>query len=128
MENIKVASEASLCYLDIDKTKVQLPEEMAVFPHLHAFNTEISSVLDKYGVHVTNTDSTRSYHVSLINFNRHVKFRMFCIRRQRLEVAHYRAGPKTDGNCQYTTHLIAIGHPHRLVQPGLKRSKESLIS
>lgn len=64
MENIKIASEASLCYLDIDKTKVQLPEEMAVFPHLHAFNTEISSVLDKYGVHVTNTDSARSYHVS----------------------------------------------------------------
>lgn len=66
-ENIKVASEASLCYLDIDKAKVQLPEEMAVFPHLHAFNAEICSVLDKYGVHAANADATRSYQVNTIN-------------------------------------------------------------
>lgn len=63
-ENIKVASEASLCYLDIDKAKVQLPEEMVVFPLLHQFNTEICSVLDKYGVHVTNTDNSKCYYVS----------------------------------------------------------------
>lgn len=63
-ENIKIASEASLCYLDIDKGKVQLPEEMAVFPHLHAFNAEICSVLDKYGVH---SDAGRSYHHTDVN-------------------------------------------------------------
>lgn len=60
-ENIKVGSEASLCYVDIDKCKVQLPEETGAFPHLEAFTAEICSVLDKYGVHVVNTESGRSY-------------------------------------------------------------------
>ncbi|CAG9836682.1 unnamed protein product [Diabrotica balteata] len=50
-ENLKVASEANLCYVDIDKCKVQLPEEMAAFPHLEPFTAEIWSVLDKYSVH-----------------------------------------------------------------------------
>ncbi|XP_056642345.1 DENN domain-containing protein 5B [Diorhabda sublineata] len=59
-ENIKVASEANLCYVDIDKCKVQLPEEMAAFPHLEPFTAEILSVLDKYSVHIPNTEYTRN--------------------------------------------------------------------
>ncbi|XP_017775709.1 PREDICTED: DENN domain-containing protein 5B isoform X2 [Nicrophorus vespilloides] len=59
-DNTKVASEASLCYIDIDKCKVQLPEEMAAFPHLEAFTAEIYSALDKYGIHVPNTETTRT--------------------------------------------------------------------
>lgn len=62
-ENIKVASEASLCYVDIDKCKVQLPEETVLFPHLEAFTAEISSALDKYGIHVVNAENTRSHQV-----------------------------------------------------------------
>lgn len=74
-ENIKVASEASLCYVDIDKCKVQLPEEMAAFPHLEAFTAEIWSALDKYGVHVPNAESSRSSQVcSLLTKVTYCKF------------------------------------------------------
>ncbi|CAG9767033.1 unnamed protein product [Ceutorhynchus assimilis] len=59
-ENIKVASEATLCYVDIDKCKVQLPEELPIFPHLETFVVEIWSLLDKYGVHVPNSENTRT--------------------------------------------------------------------
>ncbi|KAL3266984.1 hypothetical protein HHI36_011132 [Cryptolaemus montrouzieri] len=59
-ENIKVASEASLCYVDIDKCKVQLPEETASFPHKEAFIAEIWSILDKYGVQVPNSENNRN--------------------------------------------------------------------
>jgi hypothetical protein len=59
-ENIKVASEATLCYVDIDKCKVQRPEETATFPHLEAFTAEIWSALDKYGVHVPNSENSRN--------------------------------------------------------------------
>ncbi|ENN76384.1 hypothetical protein YQE_07106, partial [Dendroctonus ponderosae] len=59
-ENIKVASEATLCYVDIDKCKVQLPEELPIFPHLETFVAEIWSLLDKYGVHVPNSESIRN--------------------------------------------------------------------
>lgn len=62
-ENMKVASEASLCYVDIDKCKVQLPEEMAAFPHLEAFTAEIWSVLDKYSIHPTNSEQSRNTQV-----------------------------------------------------------------
>ncbi|XP_044255618.1 DENN domain-containing protein 5B [Tribolium madens] len=59
-ENIKVASEATLCYVDIDKCKVQRPEESATFPHLEAFTAEIWAALDKYGVHVPNSENSRN--------------------------------------------------------------------
>lgn len=62
-ENLKVASEASLCYIDIDKPKVQLPEEMVPFPHEQDFIAELWSALDKHGVNVANADITRSWHV-----------------------------------------------------------------
>ncbi|KRT83705.1 hypothetical protein AMK59_3252 [Oryctes borbonicus] len=60
LENIKVASEATLCYVDIDKCKVQLPEEMPAFPHLDGFTDELNCTLDKYGVHIPNTDNCRN--------------------------------------------------------------------
>uniref|UniRef100_A0A1Y1MV99 UDENN domain-containing protein n=1 Tax=Photinus pyralis TaxID=7054 RepID=A0A1Y1MV99_PHOPY len=60
-DNIKMASEASLCYVDLDKCKVQLPEEMAAFPHLDAFSAEIWAALDKHTVHVPNSENNRSW-------------------------------------------------------------------
>ncbi|KAK9752529.1 dDENN domain [Popillia japonica] len=59
-ENIKVASEATLCYIDIDKCKVQLPEEIPAFPNLGGFTDELNGALDKYGVHIPNTDNCRN--------------------------------------------------------------------
>lgn len=56
---MKVASEANLCFIDIDKKKVQIPEEMPAFPHLEAFSDEIYSVLDKYNVHVPTKENVR---------------------------------------------------------------------
>ncbi|KAI4464101.1 c-myc promoter binding protein [Holotrichia oblita] len=60
IENIKVASEATLCYIDIDKCKVQLPEEIPAFPNLGGFTDELNGALDKYGVHIPNTDNCRN--------------------------------------------------------------------
>lgn len=60
---MKVASEANLCYVDIDKCKVQLPEELAAFPHLEAFSAEIWSILDKYSIHPINSEQTRNTQV-----------------------------------------------------------------
>lgn len=65
-ENIKVASEATLCYVDVDKCKVQLPEELPVFPHLETFVAEIWSLLDKYGVHVPNSENIRNLWVWVV--------------------------------------------------------------
>lgn len=62
-ENIKVASEASLCFVDIDKCKVQLPEELPAFPHLEEFTAEIWSSLDKHGIHVPNSENVRNTQV-----------------------------------------------------------------
>ncbi|XP_055857093.1 DENN domain-containing protein 5B isoform X1 [Episyrphus balteatus] len=48
--NTKVGSEASLCYVDIDKKVIQPPEELPVFPHKNDFMAEIISVLDKFNI------------------------------------------------------------------------------
>uniref|UniRef100_A0AAG5DPM2 UDENN domain-containing protein n=1 Tax=Anopheles atroparvus TaxID=41427 RepID=A0AAG5DPM2_ANOAO len=48
--SFRIGSEANLCYVDIDKKSVQLPEELPSFPHRHDFISEITAVLDKYGV------------------------------------------------------------------------------
>ncbi|XP_055601274.1 DENN domain-containing protein 5B isoform X2 [Uranotaenia lowii] len=47
---VRIASEANLCYVDIDKKSVQLPEELPAFPHRHDFIAEITAALDKYQV------------------------------------------------------------------------------
>ncbi|XP_058788687.1 DENN domain-containing protein 5B isoform X1 [Phymastichus coffea] len=46
----KIASEANLCYVDIDKQTGQFPEELPVFPHKLAFIDEIRGYLNKYKV------------------------------------------------------------------------------
>ncbi|XP_035894190.1 DENN domain-containing protein 5B isoform X2 [Anopheles stephensi] len=48
--SVRIGSEANLCYVDIDKKSVQLPEELPSFPHRHDFISEITAVLDKYSV------------------------------------------------------------------------------
>ncbi|XP_062711796.1 DENN domain-containing protein 5B isoform X2 [Aedes albopictus] len=48
--SIRIGSEANLCYVDVDKKSVQLPEELPAFPHRHDFIAEITAVLDKYQV------------------------------------------------------------------------------
>ncbi|XP_058055954.1 DENN domain-containing protein 5A [Anopheles bellator] len=47
---VRIGSEANLCYVDIDKKSVQLPEELPSFPHRHDFISEITALLDKYQV------------------------------------------------------------------------------
>ncbi|XP_053684603.1 DENN domain-containing protein 5B [Sabethes cyaneus] len=47
---LRIGSEANLCYVDIDKKSVQLPEELPAFPHRHDFIAEITAILDKYQV------------------------------------------------------------------------------
>ncbi|XP_017063491.1 DENN domain-containing protein 5B isoform X1 [Drosophila eugracilis] len=46
----KIGSEATLCFVDIDKKHIQLPEELPVFPHKVDFMAEIGSVLDKFEI------------------------------------------------------------------------------
>ncbi|KAH8232731.1 hypothetical protein KR038_002052 [Drosophila bunnanda] len=46
----KIGSEATLCFVDIDKKHIQLPEELPVFPHKLDFMAEIGSVLDKFEI------------------------------------------------------------------------------
>ncbi|CAD7081131.1 unnamed protein product [Hermetia illucens] len=48
--NTKIGTEATLCYVDIDKKTIQLPEEMPVFPHKVDFMSEIVSILDKFQI------------------------------------------------------------------------------
>ncbi|XP_050081320.1 DENN domain-containing protein 5B isoform X3 [Anopheles maculipalpis] len=48
--SVRIGSEANLCYVDIDKKSVQLPEELPSFPHRHDFISEITAILDKYSV------------------------------------------------------------------------------
>ncbi|XP_044737255.1 DENN domain-containing protein 5B isoform X2 [Chrysoperla carnea] len=55
--NFKVASEATLCYVDIDKPSVQLPEELPEFPHLQSFIAELTSALDKNGISISKMES-----------------------------------------------------------------------
>ncbi|XP_060828926.1 DENN domain-containing protein 5B isoform X3 [Bombus pascuorum] len=56
---LKIASEANLCYVDIDKQSSQFPEELPVFPHKMQFIAEIRALLNKYKVpHTGKTDNT----------------------------------------------------------------------
>lgn len=47
---VKIGSEATLCYVDIDKKLVQLPEELPGFPHKQEFIAELAALLDRYHV------------------------------------------------------------------------------
>ncbi|XP_057340545.1 DENN domain-containing protein 5A isoform X2 [Microplitis mediator] len=48
--NLKIASEANLCYVDIDKQTSQFPEELPVFPRKMQFLAEIRTLLNKYKI------------------------------------------------------------------------------
>lgn len=48
--NLKIGSEATLCYVDIDKKTIQLPEELPSFPYRTDFIVELTAALDKYNV------------------------------------------------------------------------------
>ncbi|XP_043799696.1 DENN domain-containing protein 5A isoform X2 [Apis laboriosa] len=50
---LKIASEANLCYVDIDKQSSQFPEELPVFPYKMQFIDEIRTLLNKYKVPLT---------------------------------------------------------------------------
>ncbi|XP_011631985.1 DENN domain-containing protein 5B isoform X5 [Pogonomyrmex barbatus] len=55
---LKIASEANLCYVDIDKQSSQFPEELPVFPHKMQFIAEIRALLNKYKIpHSGKTDN-----------------------------------------------------------------------
>nr|XP_014088653.1 DENN domain-containing protein 5B [Bactrocera oleae] len=58
----KIGSEATLCFVDIDKKIIQLPEELPVFPHKIDFIAEIISILDKFDI-----ERDRSYEPILKN-------------------------------------------------------------
>ncbi|XP_055707091.1 DENN domain-containing protein 5A isoform X3 [Phlebotomus papatasi] len=48
--NMKIGTEATLCYVDIDRKIIQLPEELPSFPHRADFVMELAAVLDKFQV------------------------------------------------------------------------------
>lgn len=58
----KIGSEATLCFVDIDKKTIQLPEELPVFPHKIDCMAEIISILDKFEI-----DRDRSHEPNLRN-------------------------------------------------------------
>nr|XP_050861687.1 DENN domain-containing protein 5B isoform X2 [Vespula vulgaris] len=62
---LKIASEANLCYVDIDKQSSQFPEELPVFPHKMQFIAEIRALLNKYKV--PQTGKTDNMFVNYVN-------------------------------------------------------------
>ncbi|XP_059607628.1 DENN domain-containing protein 5B isoform X1 [Phlebotomus argentipes] len=48
--SMKIGTEATLCYVDIDRKIIQLPEELPTFPHRGDFVMELAAVLDKFHV------------------------------------------------------------------------------
>lgn len=48
--SLKIGTESTLCYVDLDKKSIQLPEELPIFPHKIDFISEITSVLDKFKI------------------------------------------------------------------------------
>lgn len=48
--NFKIGSEATLCYVDIDKKTIQMPEELPVFPHRTEVTIELTAALDKFNI------------------------------------------------------------------------------
>ncbi|XP_043679154.1 DENN domain-containing protein 5B isoform X2 [Vespula pensylvanica] len=62
---LKIASEANLCYVDIDKQSSQFPEELPVFPHKMQFIAEIRALLNKYKV--PQTGKTDNMFINYVN-------------------------------------------------------------
>ncbi|XP_046833213.1 DENN domain-containing protein 5B isoform X2 [Vespa crabro] len=62
---LKIASEANLCYVDIDKQSSQFPEELPVFPHKMQFIAEIRALLNMYKV--PQTGKTDNMFINYVN-------------------------------------------------------------
>lgn len=65
--SMRIGSEATLCYVDIDKKLIQLPEELPMFPHKTEFCGEINTVLDRYRVKHANAPAALSPRPSTLN-------------------------------------------------------------
>ncbi|XP_063989212.1 DENN domain-containing protein 5B isoform X5 [Diachasmimorpha longicaudata] len=63
--HLKIASEANLCYVDIDKQTSQFPEELPVFPRKMQFLAEIRTLLNKYKV--PHNDKTESMVINYLS-------------------------------------------------------------
>lgn len=62
-------SQANLCYLDVDRCTLQLPEELPNFPQRNDFIAEINEVLRRFDVCApVNGPVDRLAHSSLITF------------------------------------------------------------
>ncbi|XP_053599869.1 DENN domain-containing protein 5A isoform X4 [Plodia interpunctella] len=59
LRSIALGSEAALCLVDIDKSDIQLPEELPIFPHRTHFIEEINHVLDKHQIQRPDTEPTK---------------------------------------------------------------------
>lgn len=46
----RVGSEATLCYVDIDRQTIQMPEELPLFPHRADVMQELAAALDRFNV------------------------------------------------------------------------------
>lgn len=58
--SLKIGSEATLCYVDIDKKVVVQPEELPLFPHKTEFSAELNSTLDKFNITRPDTNQTHT--------------------------------------------------------------------
>lgn len=50
----RLGSEATLCYVDIDRKTIQLPEELPQFPHRGDLMAELAAALDRFNVQHSN--------------------------------------------------------------------------
>lgn len=64
--NIKIGTEATLCYVDIDKKSIQLPEELPVFPHKNDFILEIVNILNKFQIENEGESAKKLYEKSFL--------------------------------------------------------------
>lgn len=46
----RMGSEATLCYVDIDRKTIQMPEELPLFPHRAEVMSELGAALDRFNV------------------------------------------------------------------------------
>lgn len=120
----KIGSEATLCFVDIDKKIIQLPEELPVFPHKIDFMAEIISILDKFEIerdrlhepNLRNGYSSRDHDVMIssctlpsgLQAARRSKERF-----QQLQETVYTLGSSPDGN-SHMHYQALVAHPSKI--------------
>ncbi|KAM7356859.1 DENN domain containing pinstripe [Cochliomyia hominivorax] len=122
----KIGSEATLCFVDIDKKIIQLPEELPVFPHKIDFMAEIISILDKFEIerdrmhepNLRNGYSSRDHDVMIssctlpsgLQAARRSKERF-----QQLQETVYTLGSSPDSNSHSNLHYQPlVAHPSKI--------------